>query len=32
VPDEFFRDEGHLMRAGSQLLTRKLAERLASIK
>jgi hypothetical protein len=30
MPDEFFRDEGHLMTAGSQLLTRKLAERLAS--
>jgi hypothetical protein len=30
VPDELFRDEGHLMTAGSQLVTEKLAERLAS--
>jgi hypothetical protein len=29
VPDELFRDEGHLLKAGSQLLTQKLAERLA---
>lgn len=32
VPDEFFRDEGHLMTAGSRLLTGKLAERLASTR
>jgi hypothetical protein len=31
IPDEFFRDEGHLRKAGARLLTGKLSERLASI-